>query len=100
MQHSSAAIELIEPLDEDPVARRPTSLLAELGEQAGDIAIKCSDTGGHLAQLNRQIADEADRLVELGDAMETLACSRQESAQATEELIRTAEVAHDVLDRG
>jgi methyl-accepting chemotaxis protein len=100
MQQSSAAIELIDPLDEAPVVRRPTSLLAELGEQAGDIAIECSDTGGHLALLNRQIADEAGRLVELGEAMETLACSRRESALATDELIRTAEVAHDVLDRG
>ena len=61
MQQSSAAIELIDPLDEAPVVRRPTSLLAELGEQAGDIAIECSDTGGHLALLNRQIADEAER---------------------------------------
>lgn len=100
MQQMSTAIDLIEPLTEEFVPLRPTSLLAELGEQAGDIAIECSDTGGHLAQLNRQIASEADRLVELGAAMETLACSRRESALATDELIRTAEVAHDVLDRG
>lgn len=100
MQQTSAFVDLAEPLDQALAHSPPTSLLAELGEQAGDIAIECSDTGGHLAQLNRLIADEADRLVELGDAMETLSCSRQESALATDELIRTAEVAHDVLDRG
>ena len=40
-------------------------LLARLGEQAGDIAVQCSDTGGIVGRLNRQISAEAERLGEL-----------------------------------
>ena len=29
------------------------SLLAQLGEQAGDISVQCSDTGGIVGRLNR-----------------------------------------------
>lgn len=100
MQHSSAAVDLHQapPAGVDP--QSIAALLAELGEQAGDMSVECSDTGGQLAQLNRQIATEADRLVELGGAMQVLSDSRRESASATDELLRTAEVAQGVLERG
>ncbi|MBO0748999.1 MAG: methyl-accepting chemotaxis protein [Porphyrobacter sp.] len=75
-------------------------MLADLGEQSGDISVYCSDTGGQLARLNRQIAAEAERLVELTAAMDSLAASHFESRDATGELLHTAEVAHEVLDRG
>lgn len=76
------------------------ALLADLGEQSGDISVQCSDTGGQLAQLNRQIAAEAERLVELNAAMASLAGSHLETRDATNELLHTAEVAHEVLGRG
>lgn len=100
MQHSSAAVGLHQPPPSGVDPQSVAALLAELGEQAGDISVECSDTGGHLAQLNRQIATEADRLVELGGAMQVLSASRRDSEAATDELIRTAEVAQDVLERG
>jgi len=76
------------------------ALLAELGEQSGDISVQCSNTGGQLAQLNRQINAEAERLTELVAAMEALDASQVESRAATGELIHTAQVAQVVLDRG
>ena len=100
MQHSSAAVGLHQPPPAGVDPQSVAALLAELGEQAGDISVECSDTGGHLGQLNRQIATEADRLVELGGAMQVLSASRRDSEAATDELIRTAEVAQDVLERG
>jgi len=36
-------------------------LLAQLGEQAGDIAVQCSDTGGIVGRLNLQISAEAGK---------------------------------------
>ena len=76
------------------------ALLADLGEQSGDIAVKCSDTGGQLDRLNRQIAAEAERLVELSVAMDLLTATQVENRIATDELSHSAEVAQKVLDRG
>src|SRR5262245_20050484 len=75
-------------------------LLARLGEQAGDISVQCSDNGGIVARLNRQISAEADRLGELVSAMESLNAGRTETRTATEELLHTAAVAQTVLERG
>ena len=75
-------------------------LLAQLGEQAGDIAVQCSDTGGIVARLNRQISAEAERLGELVDAMDSLNACRSERGAATEELLHTSRVASAVLERG
>ena len=75
-------------------------LLARLGEQAGDISVQCSDTGGIVARLNRQISAEAERLGELVGAMDALNAGRAETRTATEELLHTAAVAHSVLERG
>src|SRR6186713_756190 len=75
-------------------------LLARLGEQAGDIAVHCSDTGGIVARLNLQISAEAERLGGLVDAMDALNACRSERSLATQELLRTAQVAWTVLERG
>ncbi|MBT2133705.1 methyl-accepting chemotaxis protein [Croceibacterium sp. LX-88] len=75
-------------------------LLAQLGEQAGDISVQCSDTGGIVGKLNRQISAEAVRLDHLVEAMASLNGSQAESRGATEELLQTATVAFDVLERG
>jgi methyl-accepting chemotaxis protein len=75
-------------------------LLARLGEQAGDIAVQCSDTGGLVGRLNRQISAEAERLDQLFDAMEALSRSRAERREATFELLQTSEAAQIVLERG
>jgi len=75
-------------------------LVARLGEQAGDIAVQCSDTGGIVGNLNRQISAEAERLQELVAAMEALNVSRAERREATSELLQTAEVAQVVLEKG
>jgi methyl-accepting chemotaxis protein len=75
-------------------------LLAQLGEQAGDIAVQCSDTGGIVGKLNRQISAEAERLSELVVAMEALNVSRAERREATAELLQTSDVASLVLEHG
>jgi methyl-accepting chemotaxis protein len=76
------------------------SLLAQLGEQAGDISVQCSDTGGIVGRLNRQISAEAERLDELVEAMAALNLSRAERHLATVELLQTSSVAQTVLERG
>jgi methyl-accepting chemotaxis protein len=75
-------------------------LLAELGEQSGDISLQCSATGGFLGQLNRQIEAEAERLVTLNDCMTSLDAQHMESKVAAEELLLTASVAQGTLARG
>lgn len=75
-------------------------LLGQLGEQAGDIAVRCSDTGGIVGRLNRQISAETERLGELIEAMESLNQGQAESRAATAELLQTAQVAWGVLQRG
>jgi methyl-accepting chemotaxis protein len=75
-------------------------LLASLGEQAGDIAVQCSETGGTVAKLNRQLSAQAERLGELVGTMAMLNVSRAERREATEELLQTSEVARLVLERG
>jgi methyl-accepting chemotaxis protein len=75
-------------------------LLAQLGEQAGDIAVQCSDTGGIIAKLNRQISAEGERLRDLVGTMEALNLSRAERREATAELLQTSDVAHQVLEHG
>jgi methyl-accepting chemotaxis protein len=77
-----------------------TDLLARLGEQAGDISVQCSDTGGIVGRLNRQISAEAERLDELVSAMAALNVSRAERHLATVELLQTSAVAQTVLERG
>ena len=75
-------------------------LLARLGEQAGDISVQCSDTGGLVGKLNRQISAEAERLAELVTTMAELNRSRSERHLATAELLQTSTVAQTVLERG
>jgi len=75
-------------------------LLAQLGEQAGDISVQCSDTGGIVGRLNRQISAEAERLGELVVAFDALNVSRAERRDATAELLQTSEVAQRVLEQG
>src|SRR6478735_1495792 len=75
-------------------------LLARLGEQAGDIAVQCSDTGGLVGKLNRQISAEGERLGELVSTMAELNNSRAERHLATAELLQTSTVAQQVLERG
>ncbi len=82
------------------VERGLGELLAQLGEQAGDIAVECSDTGGIVAKLNRQISAEAERLGEVLEAMEAVSLSRAERREATFELLQTSEAAQIVLERG
>ncbi len=75
-------------------------LLARLGEQAGDISVQCSDTGGLVGKLNRQISAESERLGELVEAMGELNRSRIERHGATAELLQTSALAQTVLERG
>src|SRR6478609_3273242 len=75
-------------------------LLARLGEQAGEISVQCSDTGGLVGKLNRQISAEAERLDELVAAMAELNRSRVERHGATIELLQTSALAKTVLERG
>lgn len=75
-------------------------LLAELGEQAGDIAVQCIDTGGIVGKLNRQISAESERLDDLVEAMASLNVSRAERHAATAELLQTAEIARTVIEQG
>src|SRR5688500_2919524 len=75
-------------------------LLARLGEQAGDISVQCSDTGGLVGRLNRQISAEAERLGELVEAMGALNASRIERHAATAELLQTSAVAQTVIEHG
>jgi methyl-accepting chemotaxis protein len=75
-------------------------LLAQLGEQAGDFVVQCSDTGGLVGKLNRQISAEAERLGELVGAMAELNRSRAERHGATAELLQTSAAAQSVLERG
>lgn len=75
-------------------------LLANLGEQAGDISVQCSDTGGIVGKLNRQISAETERLGHVMVAMQALNVSRAERREATAELLQTSEVARVVLERG
>lgn len=75
-------------------------LLAQLGEQAGDISVQCSDTGGIVGRLNRQISAEAERLGELVEVMTALNVSRAERHVATVELLQTSALAQGVLERG
>src|SRR5688572_12061946 len=84
------------------ISTRPRldDLLAQLGEQAGDISVQCSDTGGIVGKLNRQISAEAERLGELVVAMQALNLSRAERHEATAELLQTSEMAQLVLERG
>lgn len=89
-------------MEDTVVLARPgvENLLEALGEQAGDIAVRCSNTGGIVGRLNRQISTEADRLGELLSAMAALNDCRTERATATAELLQTAKVASEVLERG
>lgn len=89
-------------MEDTVVLARPgiENLLEALGEQAGDIAVRCSNTGGIVGRLNRQISTEADRLGALLSAMAALNDCRTERATATAELLQTAEVASEVLERG
>lgn len=89
-------------MEDTVVLARPRieNLLEALGEQAGDIAVRCSNTGGIVGRLNRQISTEADRLGELLSAMAALNDCRTERATATAELLQTAKVASEVLERG
>ena len=85
------------------LSTRPTELgdlLAQLGEQAGDISVQCSDTGGLVGRLNRQISAEAERLGDLVEAMGALNASRIERHAATAELLQTSAVAQTVLEHG
>lgn len=84
----------------DTASREVDTLLARLGEQAGDIAVQCSATAGVAGRLNIHILAEAERLGSLVAAMEALNRGHDESRAATDELLQTAVVAHQVLDRG
>lgn len=74
-------------------------LLAHLGEQSADIALRCSETGGFLGQLNRQIEAEAQRLGHLKSNMDSLSAGHAESSAAAQELLGTADSAQDILRR-
>jgi methyl-accepting chemotaxis protein len=75
-------------------------LLAQLGEQSGDISLQCSATGGFLGKLNHQIEAEAERLAELDQSMNSLESNQRESRQAAKELLQTAKVAQEKLASG
>ncbi|MXO59671.1 methyl-accepting chemotaxis protein [Altererythrobacter salegens] len=77
-----------------------SALLADLGEQAGDMSVRCSETGGIVGRLNRQISAESERLGEVVEAMAQLNAARAESSQATSELLQTAKLAEELVRRG
>ncbi|MAX15881.1 MAG: chemotaxis protein, partial [Sphingobium sp.] len=61
-------------------------LLADLGEQSGDIALQCSETVGFLGEVNRRIQGDAAHLERLQSHMARLAASQSESVAAAREL--------------
>jgi methyl-accepting chemotaxis protein len=89
-------------MGELPLSIQPAveELLASLGEQAGDISVRCSDTGGIVGRLNRQMSAEAERLGQLASVMQSLNASQAENRAATDELLQTASLAWTVLERG
>src|SRR6202007_2512178 len=76
------------------------SLLAELGEKAGDMALACSDAAGFLVRLDRSIAEEGPVLEELTYQMDSLADHQQACDAASGELQRTADYADEILHQG
>lgn len=75
-------------------------LLAELGEQSGDIALQCSDTAGFLGRLNRLVQSEMSRLSALEANMDRLGENHEATSQAAAELRATGITAQDILSRG
>lgn len=75
-------------------------LLAELGEQSGDIALQCSDTAGFLGRLNRLVRSESERLSVLKSNMDRLSGNHDASSLAAEDLRSTGAVAQEILSRG
>jgi len=79
---------------------KSSGLLSRLGEQAGEISLQCSETGGSLSRLKRQIDAEADRLSSLTENAASLDQSQAATHHAAHELEVTAATAHHVLERG
>ena len=75
-------------------------LLADLGEQSGDIALQCSETVGFLGEVNRRIQGDAAHLERLQSHMARLAASQSESVAAARELSHTAERADQIIADG
>ncbi|MFT3964573.1 MAG: methyl-accepting chemotaxis protein [Sphingobium sp.] len=74
--------------------------MAELGEQAGDMALACSDAAGFLVRLDRSIAEEGPVLEELTYQMDSLAGHQRACDEASGELQRTADYADRILHQG
>lgn len=72
-------------------------ILADLGEQCGDIALQCSDAAGFIGTLNQRIQHGARSLVDLQASMARLAASQAESNQADADLQQTAVRAQQVI---
>ena len=75
-------------------------LLAELGEQSGDIALQCSDTAGFLGRLNLLVQSELKRLSMLESNMDSLGENHEATSRAAEELRATGIAAQEMLTRG
>lgn len=75
-------------------------LLVELGEKAGDMALRCSDAAGFLARLDHSIAEEGPVFDILSDQMSALARHQQACDEASRELQQTADYADGILEQG
>jgi methyl-accepting chemotaxis protein len=83
----------------DPYVHRDR-ILVELGDRAGDMALRCSDAAGFLAQLDLSIAQEASVLGELTVQMDHLAEYQTACDAASVELQQTAQYADSLLHKG
>jgi methyl-accepting chemotaxis protein len=75
-------------------------ILAELGEQCGDMALHCSDAAGFIAALNQRIQRGALRLTDLRGSMARLSASQAETGAADAALQQSAIRAREVISRG
>jgi len=62
------------------------SLLADIGEQCGALALRCSETAGFVAEVNMRIQTEHGRLEILHQSVDQLAMLQQEANVAAREI--------------
>lgn len=75
-------------------------ILADLGEKAGDMALRCSDAAGLLARLDQGIEQESTVLEGLTVQMDRLANNQRACDEASAELRRAADYADQILRNG
>jgi len=70
-------------LKHEPIEK---SLLADIGEQCGALALRCSETAGFVAEVNLRIQTEHSRLEMLHQSVDQLAMLQHEANTAAQEI--------------